>query len=184
MENINAIFLETLRYFVNKCKSQRQFALKVGITPQYLNKIMLEKNYGSDEIRRKIAASLGYPNDKYEDFLNIGRKILAGQKPMSDFGSLPELSEKARQAIAEASPVIHLDGDLMIDVVTALEEFLNERKKKLNPRAKAEIIVQMYEMMKEEEAKGTGTMVKFKLITPLFNKALKMAEDDRLKKTG
>lgn len=86
--------------------------------------------------------------------------------------------------MAEAPPAVHLDSELMIDVVTTLEEFLGEQKKRLHPRAKAEIIVQLYELMKEREIGSMPPIARFKLVTPLLSKALSLAEEDGFPQTG
>lgn len=188
MKNLSAIFHATLV----KCLegqpwgSKTRLAKDAGITTGMLGDILAGRAYGSEETKRSIAAALGYPGSKYEDFLNIGRQILAGQDPWQAIksGQEPNLTPAAQKLIAEAPPATRLDGDLMIDVITTLEEFLAEQKKKLPPRAKAEIIVQLYELMKEEEEKGTPPMARFKLVAPLLSRALTLAVDEPLPKTG
>lgn len=82
MSTLDECFVKALKSFVEKEKSQRAFALKYDVvTPVYLNKILLGKKYGSDETKRALASALGYPGAKYEDFLNIGRALLAGKEP-------------------------------------------------------------------------------------------------------
>ena len=81
MENIDKIFLAALAEHLQQRGSQRQLALQVGIEPAYLNQILKGKRFGTDETRRKIAAGLGFEGRKYEDFLEIGRAIVAGKEP-------------------------------------------------------------------------------------------------------
>lgn len=76
MENMDAIFVAALRWFVGQHKSQRQFALVVDISPPYLNDILRGRRHGNEETRRKIAQALGYGGSRYEEFLNVGRKEL------------------------------------------------------------------------------------------------------------
>lgn len=178
MENLDDIFLTSLKYFVETSgHSQRKFALEVlNLQPSFLNDLLKQRKYGNELTRRKIASALGFSEGKYEDFLEIGRKILAGQEP--------GLSAATEQTIAEALPAAHLDGPLLIDVIVILEEFLSEQKKRLPPRAKAEIIVQLYELMKEKEEEGSQGLSKLKLLTPILSRALSLAVDEPLQKTG
>ncbi len=84
MENIDEIFAVALKWFADKAKSHRQFALKTleeVITPDFLSKTFKSKKSPSDELKRRIAAKLDYPGAKYENFLNIGRDLLAGKEP-------------------------------------------------------------------------------------------------------
>jgi transcriptional regulator with XRE-family HTH domain len=83
MENIQIIFLAALRHFASKAKSQTVFADTVGITVGYLNHLLKGRNKGSEEVKRKIAQSLGYKGANYELFLDVGRAILAGKDPDS-----------------------------------------------------------------------------------------------------
>ncbi|MDR0549210.1 MAG: LexA family transcriptional regulator [Deltaproteobacteria bacterium] len=78
MKNIDKIFSESLKYFVQQERSQRSFASKVGISAPYLNDLLNGRRYGEDQTKRKIATALGYPDRHYEDFLDIGRIILNG----------------------------------------------------------------------------------------------------------
>lgn len=75
---IDKIFSEALKYFVQFEKSRKIFAAKVGISVPYLNDLVNGRRNGEDGIKRKIAAGLGYPDRHFEDFLDIGRIILAG----------------------------------------------------------------------------------------------------------
>ncbi|MDR1578113.1 MAG: LexA family transcriptional regulator [Deltaproteobacteria bacterium] len=85
MKTIDKIFSESLKYFVQQERSQRSFAAKVGISAPYLNDLLNGRRYGEDQTKRKIASALGYPDRRYEDFLDIGRIILNGNSvPESD----------------------------------------------------------------------------------------------------
>lgn len=48
----------------------------------------------------------------------------------------------------------NIDKDVLTDVVMALEDMLQEKSKKLPPRAKAEVIYELYMLMIEEEAEA------------------------------
>jgi hypothetical protein len=83
MEDIDQVFRATLKYFQAKYKNQRQFAFALGVNPVYLFKLMKDEGPGkaSEEFKRKVAIALGYPGRQFEDFLDIGRAILAGKDP-------------------------------------------------------------------------------------------------------
>lgn len=51
----------------------------------------------------------------------------------------------------EAATSGHINRDILYDVVETLEEFLQEWGRELPPRAKAEVIYQLYEMVLEDE---------------------------------
>ncbi|MDR0549389.1 MAG: helix-turn-helix transcriptional regulator [Deltaproteobacteria bacterium] len=79
MTEINDIFLESLLFFLSKEKSQRSLALKLGVSPPYLNDLIMKRRNPEDRTKRKIAAALGYPDRFYEDFLSVGRCVLSGE---------------------------------------------------------------------------------------------------------
>ena len=97
MKNLSTIFHSALA----KCLegqpwgSKTKLAKEAGITTGMLGDILAGRAYGSEETKRSIASALGYPGPKYEDFLNIGRRIL---------GLLPEVetSDGSRTANQEA----------------------------------------------------------------------------------
>ena len=82
MEDITKVFISAVESVLKTDHgAQKELAVKSGIDPSYLNRILNKKTPGSDNTRRKIATALGYPGPRYEDFLNIGRAILAGKEP-------------------------------------------------------------------------------------------------------
>ena len=83
MELISDFFLKALKnYFKNaKWGDQNRIALSAGISPKVLNNILAGRNYGSEEHRRSIAKACGYSGRAYDDFLDIGRRLLAGEDP-------------------------------------------------------------------------------------------------------
>jgi hypothetical protein len=81
MENFENIFLEALKYHLPKRGGAKKIAFKSGISAPYFSLIINGLRTCSDNVKRKIAAVLGYPDRQYEDFLEIGRIILAGGDP-------------------------------------------------------------------------------------------------------
>jgi transcriptional regulator with XRE-family HTH domain len=77
MEDINKIFQESLQYSLTKRGDQAVLARKAGVSTSQLNDILKGRRSGSEEMRRILAAALDYPGRHYEDFLDIGRAILA-----------------------------------------------------------------------------------------------------------
>lgn len=139
---------------------QGEIAEKTGILQGRISEIVNGKYTAGVRVQTKIAQCFGYD---LTDFLEIGCRITdaRGQKEIA----------------TQAPPIVHLDRDLMTDVITTLEEFLTEQKKRLDPEAKAEIIIQLYELMKEEEAKASPPAARFKQVAPVLSKALSMAKD-------
>ncbi|UQZ88333.1 hypothetical protein C4J81_03575 [Deltaproteobacteria bacterium Smac51] len=72
MENIDEIFIASLRTLQKDYDSQAAFARKAGISRQHLNNMLNYGRKGRDSTRRGIAARLGFSN--YEEFLNVGRR--------------------------------------------------------------------------------------------------------------
>jgi transcriptional regulator with XRE-family HTH domain len=54
-------------------------ASKLGVSPPYLNDLIMKRRNPEDRTKRKIAAALGYPDIYYEDFLSVGRCVLKGE---------------------------------------------------------------------------------------------------------
>ena len=88
MENVDKIFLAALNSFLDERGAKAALSKKTGIAPQYFGKIAAGTRYGSEETRRSIAAALGFPGRRYENFLDIGRAILEG-KPAPEPGPEP-----------------------------------------------------------------------------------------------
>lgn len=61
--------------------TQAELSKRSGISKSQINDILKGRAYGSEETKRSLAAALGYPDRRYEDFLDIGRRILAGEDP-------------------------------------------------------------------------------------------------------
>ena len=65
----------------------------------------------------------------------------------------------------------HIDTSLVADVIEVLEEFLKEEGKSLPPKAKAEVIGQLYELMLEKEEETTKPVRMLRLIKNAMAKA-------------
>jgi transcriptional regulator with XRE-family HTH domain len=81
MVSIKEIFSAGMRFLVPKMGSQADLAAKTELKTGALNHYFLGRREGDELTRRKIAAALGYPGRQYEDFLDIGRAILAEKDP-------------------------------------------------------------------------------------------------------
>lgn len=96
--NIEEIFRAALIDLIGDRRgAQAQLARASGVHPPYLNGIIKGAKPGSDEVRRRLADVLGFPGRKYEQFLDIGRAILARQpRPRFEprFLSGDEMSER------------------------------------------------------------------------------------------
>ncbi len=80
--NMREIFLKAVFHLLTgKWGEKARLSRETGIDVGYLNRILSGKAPGSDSNRRAIAVALGYPGARYEDFLNIGRALLAGKEP-------------------------------------------------------------------------------------------------------
>lgn len=90
MENIDAIFAAALSEKTASWGSKRKLSIATGLSEQYIGKIARGVKRGSESTRRKIADALGFPQKKYEEFLDIGRVVLAG----SDGSSESEIQEE------------------------------------------------------------------------------------------
>ena len=77
--------------------AQAQLSRASGVHPPYLNGILKGRKPGTEEVRRRIAEALGYPDRRYEEFLEIGRAILEN-RPRPEFEprflSADEMSER------------------------------------------------------------------------------------------
>lgn len=103
MYNIEEIFREAvLNELGGKWGAQAKLAKAAEIHPPYLNGILKGAKLGNEEVRRKIAAALGYKGRKYEDFLDIGRAIVEGRpmpEPPCDYLNDEELSDRGFIAV-------------------------------------------------------------------------------------
>jgi transcriptional regulator with XRE-family HTH domain len=86
MESLSKAFLVALKLLIDgRARGQKvALARKAGVSPSLFNDILASRKYGSEETRRAIAAALGYPGRKYEDFLDIGRKTLGSLEAAAD----------------------------------------------------------------------------------------------------
>ena len=86
---------------------QTKIAQKVGVSPQYIWKLLRQKSYGSEAVRRKIAAALGYG---YEEFLATGKPIEDARAATSqlehDRPEVRDLLEKTREVLLSGDPVM------------------------------------------------------------------------------
>jgi hypothetical protein len=108
MQNIEEIFRAALANFRKEYKSERKFALAVEEDPVYMNQILSGKKNPSDERKRSMAAVLGFPGENYEDFLRIGRNILAGRDPDSGNPALPPDEVLAEQGFMKVDFSDHM----------------------------------------------------------------------------
>jgi len=83
MEDINKIFRAALEYVfehtLTRHGDQIALANSAEVPATTLNDILKGRRGGSEDTRRALAAALRYPGRQYEDFLDIGRAILAGR---------------------------------------------------------------------------------------------------------
>ena len=93
MEDTSKVFQKSLQHFLTRRGDQAALARRAEISPSQLNDILKGRRNGSDDLRRTLAASLGYPGRLYEDFLDLGRAAL---------GLLPE--QPAERDPAEQEP--------------------------------------------------------------------------------
>jgi transcriptional regulator with XRE-family HTH domain len=100
VEDISKIFREAITHSLDKGEwgKKSQLAKKIGIAPSQLHDILIGRRYGTEEQRRALAAALGYPGRTYEDFLDIGRKLLAGEA--TELGT-PPLSHAKMELIED-----------------------------------------------------------------------------------
>jgi hypothetical protein len=75
------VFRVAVSHFLTRRGDQTLLARKANISVTMLNHILRAKEQGSETTRRLIAEALGFPGGAYEDFLEIGREILAGRIP-------------------------------------------------------------------------------------------------------
>ena len=98
MTTIEQIFRESANFLIGgKRGAQARIARETGIPASYVSAILSGAKPGTDEARRKVAAALGYPGDRYEAFLNIGRNILAKRDPFSGGPATPSDEDLAAQ---------------------------------------------------------------------------------------
>jgi hypothetical protein len=113
MEDLNEIFWTAMMYLMDEAPQQRikqiYLAKLSGVSASYLNDIRKRRNPGSDDAHRRIAAALGFPGRKYEDFLDVGRSLLAGHVGGRPEYPPNELEGDADQA-EECGPVPAEDG--------------------------------------------------------------------------
>jgi hypothetical protein len=81
-DELSDVFLASFRFFVKKYSDTNSLALKTKLSQQFLGSILTgRKKITQESTRRQIAGALGFPERHYDDFLDIGRTILADQEP-------------------------------------------------------------------------------------------------------
>ncbi|MDR1084207.1 MAG: S24 family peptidase [Deltaproteobacteria bacterium] len=92
-DELSDVFLASFRFFVKKYSDTSSLALKTSFSQQYLGSVLTgRKKITQESIRRQIAGALGFPERHYEDFLDIGRTILADLEPKTaDLKLIPGL---------------------------------------------------------------------------------------------
>lgn len=101
MTAVHDIFRKALESHLSH-GSQKAIANKSGLTLSKVNKIVTSELKGSEDDRRVIAAALGYPGRRYEDFLDLGRRALGLPVARKDPPPAPEVAEyldKARKLL-------------------------------------------------------------------------------------
>ena len=97
MFDINEYFRKALEDALKKRGAQARLARDSGINPSNINNLIKGRDAGSDSVKRTLAAALGYPGRKFEDFLEIGRAILENRpipSPEPKYLSSEELTER------------------------------------------------------------------------------------------
>jgi len=79
MQDLNKIFQATLEHLLAKRGEQAALAKRIGMPTTTLGDIKQGRRNASDEKKRAIAAELGFSGRHYENFLDIGRAVLAGR---------------------------------------------------------------------------------------------------------
>lgn len=106
LNDINSVFVTALRHLLagRPRGSKRQLAERLGISTGHFSDILNARRGTSEEQRRLLAETLGYPGAQYEDFLALGQ-ALRDDRPVPDFDPGPhvlsqdELSDRGFIAI-------------------------------------------------------------------------------------
>lgn len=96
MADFDEYFRAALLDAVQERGSQARLSRDSGIGTSYINNIVKGRDSGSEATRRALAAALGFPGRRYEDFLEMGRAILEGRDIPA-----PERSANADESLAE-----------------------------------------------------------------------------------
>ena len=83
MFDIDRYFRSALKGATSNRGDQSRLARESGVSLRNINNILKDRTGGSDSVKRKLAAALGYPGRKFEDFLEIGRAIIEN-RPIPD----------------------------------------------------------------------------------------------------
>jgi transcriptional regulator with XRE-family HTH domain len=95
---------------------QTELAERVGVSPQYIWKLLKQKSYGSEAIRRRIAAALGYG---YEEFLSLGSALGEGATKPEEAADAPEIRDLLRKTRGVLlSPHADIKGALSSNIET------------------------------------------------------------------
>lgn len=76
MKDFDEIFRAALKAATSERGAKSKLARDTGLSSPFIYRMLKGSQYGSEATRRKIAAALGYPGSRYEEFLNIGRREL------------------------------------------------------------------------------------------------------------
>lgn len=92
-------FAAALKDLLDKGKYgiKSQTARAANVSPSLIGDIIAGRTYGAEERQRAIAAALGYPDKKFEDFLELGRSLITGcPLPKEESTALSEDEMRAR----------------------------------------------------------------------------------------
>lgn len=117
---------------------QKNLALRVDVRPQYIYKLVHQKSYGSEQIRRKIANALGY---EYEEFLKIGERILDGNIQVE-----AEEVKKSQESLARASPDARMQ-----ELLDMTEYVLEADHPEITPALESNIVAFYYAVLRDED---------------------------------
>ena len=105
-EDIDQIFRLALGYYQKNHKNQRRYSIYLGLSQDHLGKLLKGGKNASDKLKRRLAGTLGYHGRSFENFLDIGRAILAGKDPAEAKPDGDRFSSLGNKALID-----HEDGD-------------------------------------------------------------------------
>jgi hypothetical protein len=79
-----------LSIFTVDSGDRAKVASACGLTRDYVLQLAVGQARGSEKARRRIAAALGYPGEKFEEFLELGRAAATPKAPAPKPGPLRE----------------------------------------------------------------------------------------------
>lgn len=125
-------------------KTDKDLAEKLGVAQQSIYNVNA-KNRVPEGWVRKLAVQYNLSTD----WLYFGE------------GNMYRETEAAQGSPGSAKAI---DRQVLLEVVEVMEESLRAAKKNLPPKAKAELVYQLYQLVIEDEADGPQTVRMFKLI--------------------